>query len=264
MVFSANSGRVGSAFLASLLDASPDVVSGHERPPQMVGPWLRRVAFEPPHVSFDARLVKADALRGELRLMATKQVYVDSSHMFVKTFADVVFEEFQHQRLSVVVLRRNIINVAKSFFELDFFGPGGGHWPAWMISPTAPESAFPLSAEEITDQFDLIFGYLADIENRTERLRQETPAVNWVDARLEEITTLRGATELFKQLSLAPPAKLEKAIATTINTRNGQKSEKNQPVPRVFVEKRLSEFLDRHGDRRDLAAFVHNHVTEAA
>ncbi|NCG36504.1 MAG: hypothetical protein GWP48_03125 [Actinobacteria bacterium] len=264
MVFSANSGRVGSAFLASLLGASENVLSGHERPPQMVGPWLRRVAFEPPHVSFDVRRVKADALRGELGLMKAKQVYVDSSHMFVKTFADVVFEEFQHQRLSVVALRRNIIDVARSFFELDFFGPSGGQWHGWMIPPTAPESTFPLAAEEIADQFDLIFGYLADIENRTERLRQETPAVNWVDARLEEITTLRGATELFEQLSLKPPAKLEKAIATTINTRNARKSWKNQPVPRVFVEKRLSEFLDRHGDRRDLAAFVHNHVTEAS
>jgi hypothetical protein len=264
MVFSANSGRAGSGFLAKLLDASPSVVGGHERPPQMTGPWLRRVAFEPPHASFDARLVKVDALRGELGLMAGKHVYVDTSHMFVKTFADVVFEEFQHARLSVVALRRNIIDVAMSFYELDFFGPSEGQWHAWMIPPTAPESAFPLAAEEITDQFDLIFGYLVDIENRTERLRQATPAVNWIDARLDEISTPLGATKLLEQLSLAPPENLEEVTAATTNSRGRRKRKLNQRVTRVFVEKRLSEFLDRHGDRRDLAAFVHNHVTEAS
>ena len=118
MVFSANSGRAGSGFLAKLLDASPSVVGGHERPPQMTGPWLRRVAFEPPHASFDARLVKVDALRGELGLMAGKHVYVDTSHMFVKTFADVVFEGvkanrfylYSHpQALSAVEARLNAI-----------------------------------------------------------------------------------------------------------------------------------------------------------
>jgi hypothetical protein len=263
MVFSANSGRAGSGYLASLLDESRTVSAGHERPPQMTGAWTRRIAYEPRMASYTDRLVKVDALRSEVARIPPGRVYADTSHMFVKTFADVVFDEFAHDRLSVVVLRRDPVDVARSFFQLDFLGPRPLPWYDWMIPPTVPESAFPLSLDEVDDQFDLIFGYLVDIENRTSRLRELAPAVTWVDARLEEITQADGARALFEALDVAVPRNLEQTIAGRVNLKERAKSKVEQPVSRGHVEERLGEFLARHRDRRDLAAFVRNHHLEA-
>ena len=189
-------------------------------------------------------------------------VYADTSHMFVKTFADVVFDEFAHERLSVVVLRRDPVDVARSFFQLDFLGPRPLPWYDWMIPPTVPESAFPLSIDDIDDQFDLIFGYLVDIENRTARLRAQAPTVTWVDARLEEITEIDGARALFEALDVDPPHDLERVIAGQVNTKHRAKSKVEQPVSRSRVEERLGEFLHRHRHRADLADFVRNQRLE--
>jgi hypothetical protein len=259
MVFSANTGRAGSNFLAALLAAVPNVSGGHEREPKMVGPWARRIAYEPRVASYEDRLVKVDALRAELDRMELGSVYCDTSHMFVKTFADVVLDEFQHERISVVVLRRDPVDVAKSFFELDFLGPRPLAWHHWMIPPTVPQSFFPLDIDEVDDQFDLIFGCLVDIENRTQWLRELAPAVNWVDAWLHEITEPVGAAALLESLQLVAPQDLAEIVARPLNTKPRQKSRVAQPVSAARVERRLAEFLARHRGRQDLEAFVENY-----
>lgn len=258
LIFSANTGRAGSGYLAGLLDESRTVTAGHERPPQMTGAWTRRIAYEPRMASYADRLVKVDAIRSEVARIPPGRVYADTSHMFVKTFADVVFDEFAHDRLSVVVLRRDPVDVARSFFQLDYLGPRPLPWYDWMIPPTVPESAFPISPDEVDDQFDLIFGYLVDIENRTNRLRELAPAVTWVDARLEEITEVDGARALFAALDIAVPRNLAETIAGHVNTKERAKSKVEQPVSRSRVEERFGEFIERHRHRRDLAAFVRN------
>ncbi len=258
MIFSANPGRSGSAFLASLLGASPSISSGHEREPKMVGPWARRIAFEPASASYDERLIKADAVRAELAQIPSHWAYADSSHMFIKTFADVIFDEFQHERLNVVVLRRDPIDVARSMFNLDYLGPLPAAWEDWLLPPTAPESAFPLDPEDIVDQFDLIFGYLVDIENRTDRFRTLAPAVTWIDAWLEHLASRDGALQLFERLDVPTPDDLDDILADQPNRKTQRKSHLGQPVPRSLVQKRLTRFLDRHRDRPDLQLFIEN------
>jgi len=264
LIFSANSGRAGSNYLAALLAGGRTVSSEHERAPQMVGPWTRRIAYEPMSASYEQRLVKADAIRMELSRLPAGWTYADTSHMFVKTFADVVFDEFQHERISVVVLRRDPVETARSFFQLDFMGPRPRAWYHWLIPPTAPQSAFPIDPGDIEDQFDLIFGYLVDIENRTERLRGLAPAVDWYDTTLADIGTVEGAAAMFERLKLTAPSDLEEVVSTPVNTRERPKSVVDQPVPLSRVQERLAEFLDRHAGRRDLEAFVQNHGLDQA
>lgn len=263
LIFSANSGRAGSSYLASLLDASARIDSEHERRPQMVGSWTRQVAYDARRVSYQGRLMKVDAIREEIQRLPAGWTYADTSHMFVKTFADVVFDEFQHERTSVVVLRRDPAETAKSFFELDFMGPRPRGWYDWFIPPTAPHSTFPIPPDEIEDQFDLIFGYLVDIENRTERLRELAPAVNWCDTTLDEIATIDGASALFDALGETVPTDLSRIISAKVNSREEPKSTIDQPVGLSFVRDRLAQFVERHAARRDLEAFVRVHGLEA-
>lgn len=256
LIFSANSGRAGSEFLAELLDSAPAVSAGHERQPCMTGPWLREVWFEGPSRSVDRRRVKADAIRAELRELPVSIAYADTTHMFVKTFADVVFDEFEHHMISVVILRRNVLDVAHSFFALDYFGIANEPWLDWMPSPTAPYSPFRLDSDAISDQFDLIFGYLVGLEARTEELRALTPAVCWVETSLAELTTVDGATRLFNDLDLRPPSDLATAVNRRVNERLRRKEELDQYVSLEFVADRWTNFVGRFGDRPEVAAFA--------
>ena len=140
IIFSANPGRSGSAFLANVLGGSPEIDAGHERVPAMTGPWLRRIARHGLAESYTARLVKAEAIAIERSHLASKQIYCDTSHMFVKTFADVVLDEFRDDTIVVIALRRDPALTARSFFELGLLGPQPGNWHDWMVCPTSPHA----------------------------------------------------------------------------------------------------------------------------
>lgn len=264
LVFSANAGRSGSEYLAELLGAAPTVAAGHEREPTMTGGWLRRTLYEDPARSYEDRRVKTDIIRSELAEMRPNQTYVDTSHMFVKTFADVVFDDFQHELLSVVVLRRDPIAVARSYFELDFCGVRSRPWIDWISVPTAPFAAFHIEPDEIRDQFDLIFGALVDVETRTAALRAMTPAVNWVDTTLEQITTIDGARDLFESLALRPPRDLPDLVSSRVNTRAGRKAKLEQRVDLGYVRERAADFFERFGHRDEVERFRRVHETVVA
>jgi len=255
LVFAATSGRSGSEFLAQLLGTAPNVDAGHEREPAMIGPFLRRVVYEDPSTSYTDRMVKVDAIRAEVELLAQGSVYVDTSHMFVKTFADVVLDSFPHHRVSIIALRRNPIDIAKSFMELDYFGPIRRPWMGWMPSPTAPYSHFRLEPDSIQSQFDLIFGYLVDIDARTMALREMTPGATWIDAHLDDITSRDGASHLFDQIKVTPPAHLHRVLAP-VNARTATKNKAGQPVSRDAVASAWESFIARYGHRPEVAGFV--------
>ena len=69
MVFSANPGRPGSGYLASLLGACATVDAGHERLPALVDVWLRGVSYHGAAESFEDRKVKNAAIRSDLKLL---------------------------------------------------------------------------------------------------------------------------------------------------------------------------------------------------
>lgn len=222
--------------------------------------WLRRVATYDLAESRDERAVKATAIRLELARKPQASAYVDTSHMFIKTFADVVFDEFDHDGISVVCLRRDLLDVAKSFFELDEFGPVRRPWHDFVAPPTARASRFPLAIEEVNSQFDLIFGYLVDTVVRTTEFRQATPRVHWLDAALADISTAEGVALMFGELGLDPPPELDDAVKVRVNSKSIEKSHLLQSVSRELVKDRLDSFLDRFGHRSEVALFTRHYA----
>lgn len=259
LIFSANPGRSGSQYLAELLGESPNVIAGHEKEPAMTGGWLRDVVHRGPGPSRELRRIKADTVRAELAGLADSTRYADTSHMFVKTFADVIFDEFPHHLVSVVVLRRDPISVARSFFELDYMGLTNAPWPDFMPPPTAPASMFHIPADEIRSRFDLIFGYLIDFEIRSQTLREQAPSARWIDTRLEEITTVEGATRLFDRLRVPTPPQLAEIVNRKVNVKQKRKATINQPTTLVAVERAWSDFLNRFGHRDEVGAYAELH-----
>ncbi len=244
MIFSANPGRSGSATLASVLGHSPEIDAGHERVPAMTGPWLRRVARHGPDESYRERFLKAEAIAIERSHLASGQIYCDTSHMFVKTFADVVLAQFSDDTIAVIGLRRDPALIARSFFELGLLGPQPGNWHDWMVCPTSPHAEFRIDPAAVTGQFDLIFASLVDTHAREQVLRRRSPEVIWIDLELDELTSPGGVLRLFGQLGVRPPSPPDGSVEQT-NTKSVEKAHVGLPVSTELARVRLHEFVDR-------------------
>jgi len=165
MVFSLNPGRSGSESLARLLATFTEVNSVHERAPTMMGPWLRMVGFRGQAETqrqrrFKARLIEKD------REDVTSGIYADTSHLFLYTFSDVVLDHFQDEDIVLVRLHRDPLEVALSYVNLGYFSRTSTLGMDWNFWPTWPTSLIPMSIEDITSEWDLVFGSLIDFYRR--------------------------------------------------------------------------------------------------
>lgn len=219
-IFCAASGRSGTHYLANLLSAGEYVHAVHEAAPFMTGHHLRSVMERPLHETYSERRVKADAIRATLSTMPSHMVYAETNHMFIKTFQDVVVNEFDQRWLSVVVLRRSLDLVLKSLLNLGYFTAGNDDWRQWMhlahgefVLAKAP------GAFEELDDVDRAIGYLFDIEARQQKFVESHPDLNVVEVGLDEIRPLDGARDLLTRLRVKPTARLEQVAGQASNQR---------------------------------------------
>lgn len=90
-----STGRSGTHFLSKLLATAPGVVAFHEASPTLSGHDTLVSAATDPEKSFGKRRHKADAILRSARWHLSQKgvdtlTYVDTSHLFLKAFSDVV------------------------------------------------------------------------------------------------------------------------------------------------------------------------------
>jgi hypothetical protein len=244
LIFSINSGRSGSKYLAQLLGTAAEVKSFHEAKPKMSGEYLAMINAEPLHASREKRRIKAEAIAQMLRGMAPEQTYAETNHTFIKTFFDVVLEEFRN--VDVIVLRRALVHVLKSFIELGYFSSRNPLSLAWMSSPNAVTAAIrPIGSDSSLDQFDLCIAYLLDIEARALRFKAENPSVRTHDVRIERLNGQSEVQELFQRLELTPTDATEKLIGGPTNERQSRKIQINTPTTVEQCRERLRQYVEK-------------------
>ena len=243
LLFAISPGRSGSEFLATLIDATANASAVHEPRPKMNGAFLRGLSEARLKSTYDRRRVKIVQLLRALGSLAPGCMYAETSHMFVKTFYDVVLDFFADVR--VVHLRRDTVHVIRSFAELGYFSNASTHWRHWMHDPHASEPLVAPAVEEgEADSFDRIIAYLIDIEARAARLRERYPATPVVAARLEEISEPAGARRLVDQLGLEWTDAAAAVCARRKNRRAGKKRIVGQPVDVAYCRERLDHYLE--------------------
>jgi hypothetical protein len=168
--------------------------------------------------------------------MGPARMYAETSHMFIKTFYDVVMDYFS--RPVVVVLRRNPVKTLKSFVELGYFSNAIRHWKLWMHDAPGvrPDGA---------DEFDRCIAYLVDIEARTEAFIRAYPSVTVHEARLEELADVDGARRLFAALDIEWVRGAEAACTRLVNSRSDEKRLIARATSLRDCEARLEKFLAR-------------------
>lgn len=204
LVVTVSPGSTATHFIARLLATGRRTVAHHQGEPTMSGPWLRRVTHDRPETSFEERRVKAAALRWQLSRVLDRGYLVDSNHMFLKTYADVVLDEFNLGELIVLDLRRDVTSLAKSMMDRGWFSPLAPAWPNWLIPPTAPGAMFPIDPERVGGRLDLVLGYIADHELRRRELLANAPELRWVEVDTSRLAQPDGAAWLFQELGMRP------------------------------------------------------------
>jgi hypothetical protein len=250
MVFSINTGRTGSGYLAHVLSlASGELSVHHEQKPNMAGHILIDVRQHGLDATYHSRFMKkVPALRKAL-VDGKGRVYVETSHLFIKSFYDVVMTEFYERRkcdVRIVVLRRRAEDIAFSLKRLDFDGVRHD----WYYLPGDKNAA--LKEVSMNNTMQRIAGYLYDVEAQVDLFRQRYPDVPMLEVYLEQIVTAAGVRRLYAALglddSVLPDDDVLDARIEPINRKGSVK-------PGVYAENSHQESIVRSEIINELIAF---------
>ncbi len=244
-IFCINSGRSGSQYLSTVLGSAQQVLSFHEADPKMIGEHLYGINHHPYETTFQSRQMKVAAIQSLLTEAPDKRVYCETSHMFIKTFFDVVVDAFGTQ-IQVVLLRRRLAAVLKSFLELGYFSDKNQVWSKWMSSPNAATAAIPcIDTDDRLDDCDRAIAYLIDIEARAQRFMATYPQITVHPVRLESFNTYDFVVQFFQQLQLEPTSETQQLYSQVINVRKKRKQQICNPVNLDYCQSRIEQYLER-------------------
>ena len=241
-IFCVNSGRAGSRYLAEILNTAKGVRAFHEPAPTMTGCYLKMINLSEYRETRTERKIKWAAIRKTLGQMRRDEVYCETSHMFVKTFFDVVVEELSN--VEVIILRRDLSSVLKSFIEMGYFSKLNRVWPDWMSSPNAVTRAVEcIDQDRNLDQYDLCIAYLIDIEARAQRFMRTYPEVPVYEVRLEQLNSSNDVYRFFRELCIAPTHKTEELIGRPKNRRDERKRRLNRATSLDLCRERIEAYV---------------------
>lgn len=171
--------------------------------------------------------------------------------MFIKTFFDVIMSNFQN--VEVIILRRELSLVLKSFIEMGYFSNLNDIWPDWLSSPNAATKAIPcIASDEEMDQYDLSIAYLIDIEARALRFQKDYPQIPVHNVRLESLSDYGNVSKLFEGLRIDPTGKTKKFFSQIINKRQYRKEEINNPSDLGYCKERIKIYLEKARSKKIL------------
>lgn len=246
-IFSINSGRAGSEYLSSLLGCAPNVYSFHEPKPQMIGDCLRLVSRNGLKQTFSARRLKSKEILKTVSNFPEGAIYVETNHMFIKTFYDVVVHDLE--KISVVYLQRDFLKTLKSFVQLCYFSKKNAIWPDWMISPNAKTAKINcIGDDDSLDYIDLSIAYLIDIEARARTFKLEYPEIPFYELSLESLNCPDFVENLFDMLGVPFSLKTKEVIGKKINHRSSIKKQYNNQVDEKELYLRLCDYLKKGQD----------------
>lgn len=244
LVFSINSGRSGSQYLARLLGTANGVCAFHEAEPDMSGLFLQMVCQQGLKETFAARSIKAQAIEHIIGQLPAGTLYAETNHMFIKTYFDVILQYFGEHIVEVIRLRRRLPDVLKSFINMGYFSDRNRVWPAWMHIPGRCDSAFnPPPLQRQPDQFDLAIGYLLDIEARAERFRAHYPDCKVHEVRLESLQTPEEVDSFFAVIGLSTTPTTLEMIGKPANERTQRKAQIAMPTTAEYCEERIRDYI---------------------
>lgn len=130
LVFVSSVGREGSQLISSLIRNQGNIASFHEKRPFCNGKKLIESGLK-------GNILDSMVCKNKFAHIADHiekrelNIYLESNHMFIKTFGNFFLEEFDLP-FTLISIRRPITKTIKSFLDLDWFGDRYSRAAIWI------------------------------------------------------------------------------------------------------------------------------------
>lgn len=263
LIFCTSPGRSGSLHLRNVLDVADATTSFHEPEPRLTGQIFRDVFLNGKREeTFDARAeAKLAAIRTELEGSAPNVAYAETTHMFVKMFADVILQNLGDMaNITIVALHRPLHRIVWSQIRLGWFSPshsGQNEWYYDISKLHQSERILPLQLN-FSSSLDRSIGYNADVLQRGVNLRHEVRKmklrgrwenVRFVDVNITDLSSATGVTTFLNNLGLrADQRRLQLLTNQDDNQRDIKKDRVQNEITMEAVTQRISKLRDKIED----------------
>lgn len=123
IIFSINTGRSGSSYLASLMKGFETVCSHHEPKPILNEDAMKQYQLGKKD-AFDA--VLPEKVEQIQKVLAHNKVYFESNHYFIKGFGWEILKNLSEEKIGIIILKRNPEEIIKSYFTIGVSVLGNG------------------------------------------------------------------------------------------------------------------------------------------
>ena len=216
-VFCANTGRCGSQSLAKILSCATNAAAYHEPAPAMVysddvSDYVNPKSREGRRVQEVMRLPEAERFRvlfhdwklpAMYRLAKGAEVYCETTQMFVHTFAEPAIETLGEDRVGIIHLYRNPVDMAWSWYQFGHFCKGSAGPIEWGIRPIAEgneiQAADLLQSDKFKHPFYVPLWHWYNVQTKIARYRRQYTQVTWSTLRTEQLSDENAVLALCKE-----------------------------------------------------------------
>jgi hypothetical protein len=240
--FLATTGRSGTATLVDILNHLPNCKAEHEPYPAMFNDVLRaKSSGNENYVKNEYWQVKSINL---YRAAAGYEYYLESNHMFIKTYIEYAVQDFK-EKIVIIHLVRDPIKVANSIYSLQDY-PGTIEGNRWWLDYTAPGNFIKIADildndSEFEHPFYKGLWYWYEMERRIAYWKEKLPNVQFIKFLTEDFNIQEKVFQLLIDLGISFDEKqLASKVATQSNTRLHQKIV--EPLPMLQAEEMHMKF----------------------
>jgi len=237
LIFFASVGREGSGYVGNLFSGAQECTTYHERRPFANGGNLIQKSMLEPYNSHVINRIKLAKIADDI-FKAEAKIYVESNHMFIKTFGRELLNVLD-VKFTLVSLRRPLVDTLKSFTDLDWFGRSYNRASNWIykIDINTPLKRVGLS---IDGQIDETIGYmLSEKLNETNFiLNDKNKKINYIKV---NIPPQSSDIQTLKQL-----VGVNNTTFELISKKNTRTSLKNQLISKQQCEEAMISFLKKN------------------
>jgi len=236
-IFVATTGRSGTMTLVDLLNNITRCKAEHEPYPAMFNEVLKEKSLgNEEYVKNVYWRVKSINL---WRAATGFRHYLESNHMFIKTYIEYAAEDFG-KKIQVIHLVRDPIKVANSIYALQDF-PGTIEGNKWWLDYTATNNLIYIpeyldNDTEFKHPFYKGLWYWYEIEARIKYWKEKLPQINFIKFNTEDFNAPSKVFALLTTLGIEfDPESLVTKIDIQSNTRPHQKVSGTIPIEQANV-----------------------------
>lgn len=246
-VFVCSTGRCGTNTISDVFSKAQEVRSLHEPYPTMYANQSDLPLKHQQRLSLQKR-----KHLNILKASRKKFAYIESNHMFIKTFFDVAYNLLPLDKIKLIHVSRDPFSVASSFYSIDSIPGKPPTGDRFLLDPFGPGNLIDLSKELNSDVYSHDFfkclWYWYEVEERIAEAKKRTSKrVEWLELKTKDLNSSEKIKELVSFVGLSDTIKkTDELVGVRSNQKKPQKSLISEDEFKVY-ERKFNQLLLNKG-----------------